>query len=273
MKLLLALSSFIIFVLSGHFSQAQEVFVPAARAQSLGGVTVCLHDSWSVFGNQAGLSTIKHPLVSGTFQNRFLMKELSARAGFFILPLHSSIFAVSVYQFGKISFRQEKYGISYARSLTPRLHIGLQFNYYRFFLAEENQSIGSYGIEAGVQYQLTPKILAGIHTLNPYKTGFNTRSGEYHYPSAINMGAAVKISESFDLFTEIEQYISLPVNVKTGIEYTIMNKLYLRTGISGKPNQLTAGMGFEVKKMKIDLAVAYNQYLGNSPSASFQYQF
>jgi hypothetical protein len=36
---------------------------------------------------------------------------------------------------------------------------------------------------------------------------------------------------------------------------------------------LAAGMGFAVKKLKLDLAVAYNQHLGNSPSVSFQYQF
>lgn len=273
MKLPITLFSFIIFVLTIRFTQAQEIFVPASRAQSLGGISVCLHDSWSVFGNQAGLADIKRPIISGTFQNRFLIKELSTNAGLFIMPLQSSILAASVYQFGKLTFRHEKYGLSYARAITPRLHVGLQFNYYRFFLAEDNQYAGSYGVELGFQYQLTSRVLAGIHILNPYKTGFNTFSGKYDYPSSFKVGASIKISTSLELFTEIEKRSSYPLNVKTGIEYNIRNKLYLRSGIAGKPNQLAAGIGFELSKVKIDLAVAYNQYLGNSPSASFQYQF
>lgn len=273
MKLLSAFFIILIVVLFNHFSQAQEVFVPASRSQSLANITACLNDSWSVFGNQAGLANIQKPLISGTFQNRFLIKELSTSAGVFIFPVHSSIWAVSVYQFGKTNFRHEKYGLSYARALSPRLRFGMQFNYYRFFLAEGNQYLGSYGLELGFQYQLKPTILLGIHTLNPYKTSIKTFSGKYDYPSNINLGAAVEISKSFDFFTEIEKYVSYPLSVKTGIEYNIMNRLYLRTGISGKPNQLSAGMGFEVNKLKIDLAVVYNQHLGNSPSASFQYQF
>lgn len=273
MKLLSALFIFLIVVSFNSFLQAQEVFVPAARSQSLADITACLNDSWSAFGNQAGLARIKHPTISGTFQNRFLIKELSTSAGIFIFPVQSSIWAVSVYQFGQTNFRHERYGLSYARALSPRLHFGLQFNYYRFFLAEENEYLGTYGMELGFQYQLTSTLLLGIHTLNPYKTGLKTYSATYDYPSNINMGAAVEISKSFDLFAEIEKYFSYPLSVKSGIEYNIMNKLYLRTGISGKPNQLSAGLGFELRKLKIDLAVAYNQYLGNSPSASFQYQF
>jgi hypothetical protein len=72
---------------------------------------------------------------------------------------------------------------------------------------------------------------------------------------------------------ELEKELHYPLIIKSGLEYDILHKLILRTGISGKPYQLSAGMGFEVKKIKIDVAVAYNQHLGNSPSASFQYQF
>jgi hypothetical protein len=273
MKLLPAFFIFLIVVLLNHFSQAQEVFVPASRSQSLATITACLNDSWSAFGNQAGLAKINHPTISGTFQNRYLIKELSTNAGVFILPVQTSILAVSVYQFGRINFRHEKYGLSYARAISPHLLFGMQFNYYRFFLAEENQYLRSYGLELGFQYQVKPTILLGIHALNPYKTSIKTYSGKYDYPSNVNLGAAIEISKSFDLFAEIEKYFSYPLGVKTGIEYNILNRLYLRTGIFGRQNQLSAGMGFVVKKLKIDLAVAYNQHLGNSPSASFQYQF
>ncbi|MBC8006045.1 MAG: hypothetical protein H7X84_11265 [Verrucomicrobia bacterium] len=274
MKLLPALTCFIIFIFIVHFSEAQEVFTPASRSQSLAGISVCLSDAWSAFGNQAGLAQINRPILGGTFQNRFLLKELSTGSALFILPVQSSVFAITFYQFGKTIFRQEKLGITFAQSLSPKLHAGLQFNYYSFFMPEENQSKGTYGVELGFQYQLTKNVLMGIHALNPIKTSIKTFSGEYDYPTRYNLGALIQLSGSFGFMTEVEKQLLIPeIIIKTGLEYEIMKKLVLRTGLSGKPYQLAAGMGFEVKKLRIDLAVAYNQHLGNSPSASFQYQF
>ena len=223
--------------------------------------------------NQAGLAQIDRLTIGGGFQNRFLIKELSTSSGVLILPVLSSVFAFSVYQFGKTTFRQEKFALAFARSLNSRLHIGIQFNYYLFFLVEENQSIGNYGIEVGIQYQLTDQLLLGFHVLNPYKISLQTISGEYPYPSRFNIGASFHLSESFVFIIELQKDLLYPLNIKSGLEYIILDKLFIRTGISGKPYELSAGMGFAMKKLKIDLAVSYNQYLGDTPSLSFQYQF
>ena len=163
--------------------------------------------------------------------------------------------------------------MAYARRINPRLHFGIQFNYYRFFLAEENQTIGSPGVELGFQYQLTNHLLVGIHALNPYPVSIQTFSGDYSYPSRFNLGTYFLLSESFAFVTELQKDLLYPLNIRIGLEYDVLNKLFIRAGMSGKPYQLSAGMGFAVKKLKMDLAVAYNQYLGNSPSVSFQYQF
>ena len=273
MKLLPSFSIFILFILSALVSKAQEVFLPGSRSQSLAGISASLADCWSIFGNQAGLSQIDCLTIGGSFQNRFLVKELSTSSGLIILPVHSSVFAFSAYQFGKTTFRQEKLGIAFAQSLNPRLHFGIQFNYYRFFLAEENKTIGSAGVELGFQYQTSDHLLLGIHALNPYQTNLETFAGNYSYPTQFNVGANLQLSESFAFITELQKDILYPLNIKTGLEYDIQNKFLIRTGLSAKPYQLTAGMGFSVKMLKVDLAVAYNQYLGNSPSVSFQYQF
>jgi hypothetical protein len=48
--------------------------------------------------------------------------------------------------------------------------------------------------------------------------------------------------------------------------------MHIRAGVSGKPYLLSAGFGFVVKKLTVDMAISYHQYLGNSPSVSFQIQ-
>jgi len=254
-------------------SMAQDVFWSGSRYQALSDATVGLADCWSVFGNQAGLAGIHRLMAGGSFQNRFLVNELSTRAGLLVLPIQSSVFAFSLSQFGQNRFRQEKYGLAYARQISPKLKFGLQFNSYRLFLSEENRSISSFGAELGIQYLFTERFVAGFHVMNPYRTGVKLSSGMFRYPSRINIGTFYRLSDLFSLTSELENDFDDHFILKTGIEYTILEKLFLRAGVSGKPYQLSAGIGFQVRKLTLDLATTYNQYLGNSPSVSFQFQF
>jgi len=254
-------------------SKAQDVFWSGSRSQALSDASVGLSDCWSVFGNQAGLAGINRPVIGGSFQNRFLVNELSTRTGLLVLPVQSSVFAFSLSQFGQIPFRQEKYGLAYARQIAPKLKLGLQFNNYRMFLSEENRSVSSFGAELGIQYLFTEHLVFGFHVMNPYGTVIRLSSGIFRYPSRINIGTFYRLSDLFSLSSELENDFDDHFILKTGIEYTILEKLFLRAGVSGKPYQLSAGIGFQVKRLALDLATTYNPYLGNSLSVSFQYEF
>jgi hypothetical protein len=258
---------------SASVVRSQEMFSSGARIQSLAGASVGLSDCWSVYGNQAGLAQINRAEIGGSFQNRFLINELSTRSFVFSFPVQTSVFAIAVSQFGKNTFRQEKYGLAYARQIFPKLNFGVQFNYYRIYLPEDNRSAGSAGIELGAQYMFSRQLILGIHVMNPYQTGIATMSETYLFPERINFGANFHLSNDFSLSSELEHDLGNHLTVRSGMEYTILEKLFIRAGFSGKPYQLSAGLGFQVKKLIVDMATSYNQYLGNSPSVSFQYQF
>jgi len=273
MKLLSTLALFVLFVFAASENKAQDVFWSGSRFQALSDASTGLSGSWSVFGNQAGLAGINQVVVGGSFQNRFLVNELSTRAGLLVLPVQSSVFAFSLSQFGQIPFRQEKFGLTYARQISPKLNFGMQFNCYRLFLSEENRSVSSFGTELGVQYLFTERFVVGFHVMNPYRTGVKLSSGMFRYPSRIKAGAFYRLSDLFSLTSELENDFDDHIVLKSGIEYSIFEKLFVRAGVSGKPYQLSGGIGFQVKAITLDLATSYNQYLGNSPSFSFQYQF
>ena len=95
----------------------------------------------------------------------------------------------------------------------------------------------------------------------------------FRYPSRIKVGTFYRLSDIFCLTSELENDFGDHFVLKSGIEYSILEKLFVRAGVAGKPYQLSGGIGFQVKKLTFDLATTYNQYLGNSPSVSFQYQF
>ena len=252
---------------------AQEVSNPSSRVQALAGSSVVLSDSWSVFGNQAGMAGVERLEIGGSFLNQFLVNELSTSAGFFAFPVQSSVFAVSLYQFGKSPFRREKFGLAYARHLSEQLSFGMQFNYYRLLFPEENRMVGSSGLEFGIQYLVNKQLLLGGHLINPYRAKIKMSTGYFQYGSLVNVGALYRLSDSFCLVSELENEFANHIIVRTGMEYSIMDRIFLRGGISGKPYQLSAGFGFQVEKLIVDLATSYHQYLGNSPSVSFQFRF
>lgn len=252
---------------------AQEVINPSSRVQALAGSSVALSDCWSVFGNQAGMVEVNRLTIGGSFLNQFLVNELSTRAGFFAFPVQSSVFAVSLYQFGKSPFRREKFGIAYARHLSERLSFGLQFNYYRLLFPEENRMVGSSGLELGIQYLVNKRFVLGWHLINPYKSKIKINTGYFQYGSLVNIGVLYHFSESFSMISELENGFASHLTVRTGMEYNIRDRIFLRGGVSGKPYQISAGFGFKVEKLIIDLAASYNQNLGNSPSVSFQFRF
>jgi hypothetical protein len=261
------------FMLLSSAVCSQDFFSSGARNLSMAGASAGLSGCWSVYGNQAGLARISSTEIAGSFQNRFLINELSTRSGLVVFRVQSSVFAVSVLQFGKNPFHQEKFGLSFARQIFPKLNFGLQFNYYLLFLSEDNRNAGAAGLELGTQYLVTDHLVLGFHLLNPYQTGIHTRSGTYYYSSLINLGLNFHFSDQFSVAFELENDWSKYFKVRTGMEYCIFDQFFLRAGFSGKPYQFSGGMGFQAKKISIDLAVAYHEYLGSSPSVSLQYQF
>jgi len=98
-------------------------------------------------------------------------------------------------------------------------------------------------------------------------------SGTFHYSSQYNSGLLFRLSESFFLISEFKCDFSEQHTFRAGMEYVIMDKLVIRSGVSGKPYLISAGMGFQFKKLSIDVADSFHQYLGNSPSVSFKCQF
>lgn len=273
MKLVPVIILVFAFLFHSVHSSAQFFDFPGSRARALADASSGLTGGWSVFGDQAGLTDVTAPEAAIAFQDRFLVPELSDRIGLVAFPIQSSVFAFSFYQFGEIPFRQEKLGLAYAASLSPAIKFGLQFNYYRFYLPEANRSPGSAGLELGAQYRPNSRLNIGLHVANPYQTSVKTYSEKYDDWSRINLGFQDYLSESCIWVAELENDFSRQFRVKTGLEYSIQEKLYLRIGVATNPYGLSSGIGFRVRKLNIDLGNSFHANLGNSPSVSLNYSF
>jgi hypothetical protein len=268
---LLLLVTIIVFPFSGV--QAQEGQLVGSRSQSLAGITAPLFDGFSIFGNQAGLSSVHELQIGVVIRNRFLVNELSSNAFFVVLPVQSSAFGFSFYQFGKNLFRQQQLGLTYAKKLGINFSAGVKFEYNRLFFSEENRWAGAAGVESGFQWRFSNQFDFGFQLVNLYRTGIRLNLQQFYLPGFAKLGTCYRATDGCSLLAELVKGWGKPLQVKGGIEFNLLNRVHLRTGVSGKPFEFSAGFGFTVENLVIDLATSYHQFLGHSPSVSVYYQF
>lgn len=238
----------------------------------MGNASVSLNDVWSVHHNQAGLGFIKYSSCGVYYENRFLLKELSLRAGVAAISLKGGTFGVSFSNFGYSLYTENKYSLSFAKAFGEKLSIGIAMDYFNTKISEGygNKSIAV--AEIGLQTKPQNGLCIGVHIFNPTRTKHADYNNE-RVPSIFRFGGNYNFSDKVILAFETEKDISQKAIFKTGIEYKPVNAFYLRAGMSTRPTLNSFGFGIHIKNLKMDFSSNYNQVLGFSPQVGLTYTF
>lgn len=258
-------------LIGSPFVFATDNYPIGGRAIALSNAYVSLSDTWSTFHNQAGLSSLQMFSAGIFYESRFLVDELSLAAASVILPTKQGTIGVSFSQFGKGTFSEHKIGLAYSRKLSAKLHAALQFDYFLQRFPENQKATGFPTFEIGLSHQTTKELCLGFHVFNPIKAGFKTLYGEQKMPAIYRLGGHYQFSDLALVSAEVQKNTDHPIVVKTGIEFCPLENLALRFGISGRPVQYSAGLGYTFGKITTDIAFSYHGNLGFSPSVSIQY--
>jgi hypothetical protein len=254
--------------LIGEPGLSQALYQVGARSAALGEITSAVTGSWSVFGNQAGLSGLDHWNAGISYSNRFLLRELSTQAAFVSGPVSGSVVALSYYQFGKSVFRESKAGFAVSKILSRHFSAGVQFDYLGLYFPEENRTLGTFTMEGGFLYSPAQPVIIGCWLFNPYGQGVKTISGRYTYPTILRAGLQYKTPEKVTFWGELEQRTTCDAIGRFALEYEAGKDFFLRCGFAGKPYLFSSGIGYQYRSMVFDLAISYTRYLGSSPQVS-----
>lgn len=263
--------SFLFTILVFAEATAQSYYQVGARSNSLAEISTVLSDSWSAFGNQAGLSQQTSVDAGFFYSHFFTLKELAIKAAVVNIPVQSNVFAISFYRFGGKHYNENKIGLAFAKKLTPNFSVGIQFNYLNIFLTENDKSPGTFIFEGGLQYKFNDSFILGIHAFNPFQAGIKTETVNYKLPCIFKLGFGLHLSENLIIYTEIENDLQRPTRIKAGLEYSILNQLQFCAGIAGNPETLSCGLSWQHHKFSTSFAYSYNHYLGSTPSISISY--
>lgn len=234
--------------------------------------SVMQYGFWSVNNNQAGLADIEKVEVGGCYQNHFNLAETGSQLLAVAIPTSTGNFTVSYNRFGYHLYSENNIGLAYARNLGNYFSAGLQFDYLYYHQSEEYGQHGVFLFEVGLIAKPIENFYIGAHIYNPGMAKLADYNNE-RVSTVFRFGAGYHFSKTVLLTLETEKDIDLKARIKCGLEYRIVENLFVRTGFASEPNEFSLGMSYTYKKLTTDIAFTSHPYLPMSTQIDLKYSF
>jgi hypothetical protein len=239
---------------------AAQIHEPCgARAAGIGNAVVTVSDEWAPFHNIAGIAIQKRYVAGLWYKNDYAIRAYQETSLHVVGVLMKGGFAASFYKFGNEVYNINRISAGYAHRISL-VSLGIQAHYVQ--VAMENLGVRKNIIlDFGGIAELIPKRLffgANIFNLNQA-----TINGEL-LPVVMKAGLSYRPGKKVMLNGEVEKDVLYKPTVKAGLEYALLEKFRIRTGINTHPFINFFGAGFQNKTFQLDYALTKHTQLGYS---------
>lgn len=192
-----------------------------ARNAALSHTALTLSDSWAVFNSPGALGAVEESALFATYQNRYAIPGFHVMGGGFVAHHTQFNAGLKYFRFGDDLFSQQTAGLVLANQF-QRVSLGLGINMIQT-AAEGLQTQRGFAVELGGVAEITRQISFGAHI-------YNLKHREL-YPTTMKAGLSFLPIASLRIHLEVEKQLPLRERLKSGLEYQVIEKLYLRTGM------------------------------------------
>lgn len=227
---------------------------------------VCVMNSrfWTSFQNQASLAHNNSLSAGFNYENRFNLKELGTRTAAIIVPVWKASLGAVYSNFGYTDYRRDMTGLACGMKLSDKISAGVQIDYFSERTSDESTNFKSVTCETGLIVTPSDNIRLGIHLFNPVPNSIR----KMNMPTTLRVGAGTDLNKLLFAGIEAEMSSGEKLIIRTGFEYEVAKKLWLRGGFSSDNNSFSFGLGFLAKIVMIDLGFTTHDKLGVTSSAS-----
>lgn len=225
---------------------------------------------WSVQHNQAGLGFYPHFSVGFHHENKFVTPENNLHAVALTYPVNAGTFGLSYSYYGYSAYNESKIGLAFGKQFGNGFSAGIQLNYHYTFLLNEFGNRSTLSFEGGIQYKAGDHVILGAHLFNPTRARISYLQDTI--PTVFRTGLSVTPLETVKLLIQVEKRLDKPLRLQSGLEYQLLESLFLRGGIMTNPFISTFGLGYEMYRISADIAFSKHPILGFTPHFSFQVQ-
>lgn len=244
-----------------------------ARSSAMANASIASIDIWSNYNNQAALAKLEKIQFGVFYENRFQLQDLSTKAIALYYPTKLGGFNLNYSQLGSDLYKESKIGLGYSKALGEHLWASVQINQMRVKLNQVYGEQSKYNFEVGLLAEIFSDFYLGFHIFNPSQEKFETMYFDQAIPTVARFGLSWHLSKETILNAEVEKDFDNDIQVKLGIEHQFIENLHIRAGVSNHPNQISFGLGYQYKIVKMNLAYSKHQNLGYTPSFDLNISF
>ncbi|MCC5919642.1 MAG: hypothetical protein LAT68_04245 [Cyclobacteriaceae bacterium] len=266
------LFAYTITLLFSFTASASENLPIGARARAVGNASSTIVDPWAAFFNVGATGRLTDASVIFGYENRFGFAAFNTVAAGLVYPISDRIGVASITlsTFGDELYSESMLGFGFSNQFGI-VSLGAKINYAQYSI-DYFGNTGSFLFEFGGVAELTPQLFIGAHIFNLHQAQVLEFNDE-RLPTIMKSGISYRPTGNVMFNLEAEKDIDRPATVKAGIEYQVIENLFIRTGINTEPFNNFFGIGFNMRGITIDYSYGNNTYLGDVHNFSLNYRF
>jgi hypothetical protein len=242
-----------------------------ARSQSMGHANATLADEWSLFNNVGGISDVEKGSVFFGYHRFFDIDGFDKVALGIVQPFEFGSVGLSAFRFGDALYSEQMLSTAFGNKI-GFVRLGLRASYYQLRIDDFGTS-SAFMFDLGGIVELIPNVSFGAYISNFTVSTLNNMD-QSKLPVSMKAGISYQPTQDIMLNLDIHKDVDFDPEIRAGLEYRIIEKVFVRTGINSNPFKAYFGGGLKFGRFKVDYAVTSHQYLGIAHQASvvFAYQ-
>lgn len=254
------------------FSSSAQIgsFNLGGRSAGMAGASLTLGDEFSLFNNIGGLGRVENHAAFASYQNRYGVSQFQAIGAGAIYTMDIGNAGVGFYKFGDDIYSEQRIHLAVGNKIQMvSLSLGVDVLQYNVSTVGTSTALA---LQFGGIAEITKQLRFGAHVFNLNQAKFDSETGE-RIPTVMKGGLSYRPSDELMLNMEVEKDLDFNELFRAGIEYQIIEKVFVRTGISTQPFLGAFGVGFHPKNLKFDYAFSNDSKLGSIHEISVAYSF
>ncbi|WP_370089612.1 hypothetical protein [Ekhidna sp.] len=258
-------------LLLAHLVSAQDgKYNLGGRSAGMAGASLTLGDEYSLFNNIGGLGRVENHSAFAAYQNRFGVTEFQVVGAGAVYHSDIGNAGVGFYKFGDDLYSEQRVHLAFGNKIQMvSLALGVDLLQYNISTIGTNRALA---IQFGGIAEINKQLRFGMHIFNLNQAQLDTETAD-KIPTIMKGGLSYRPSDELMINLEVEKDLDFDEVFKAGIEYQVVENVFVRTGISTEPFLGAFGVGFHPKNLKFDYAYSNDSRLGSIHEISVAYTF
>lgn len=255
---------------SGISSQLHAQTSMGATSVAMGQTGVAIPNSnWSLFSNTALLPTNQTQVSFYGF--RYVgIAEITDMAATMSTQTNWGTVGAGIHRYGFNLFNENRFLLAYKNNL-DRFHYGISASYTHIFQGGDYGAAGAFGIDLGLAAEITDDLWFGARATNLNQPSYGDTDEQL--PRELATGLSYYLTPEALITAEIVKDVMFPLSFRSGVQFEVIQSLFIRAGITTKPETYSFGFGYQSTRWEVNFGLQQHNPLGLSPALDLAVKF